>query len=76
MRATVETGRQRFLRGYFDPRARWEKMYIEGRDLSDMLASWEMDVQQYRIDAGADLQQPTVMQIVSLTKPCVLTCES
>ena len=32
-------------------------MYSEGRDLADMLASWEKDVAQYRIAEGADLQQ-------------------
>ena len=41
-------------------------MHSEGRDLGDMLASWEKDVAQYRIAAGADLQQavqvPTVME--------------
>ena len=34
-----------------------EKMYSEGRDLADMLASWEKDVAQCRIAAGATLQQ-------------------
>ena len=33
------------------------KKYTEGRDLGDMLASWEKDVARYRIAAGADLQQ-------------------
>ena len=41
-------------------------MYSEGRDLGDMLASWEKDVRQYRIAAGADLrhavQAATVME--------------
>ena len=32
-------------------------MCSEGRDLGDMLGSWEKDVAQYRIAAGADLQQ-------------------
>ena len=32
-------------------------MYSEGRDLGDMLASWEKDVAQNRIAASADLQQ-------------------
>ena len=32
------------LRGTLNPRARWEKMHSEGRDLGDMLASWEKDV--------------------------------
>lgn len=30
--------------GMVKPPARWEKMCSEGRDLSDMLASWETDV--------------------------------
>ena len=36
------------LRGILNPRARWEKMDSEGRDLYDMLASWEKDVAHYR----------------------------
>ena len=32
-------------------------MHSEGRDLGDMLASWEKDVAQYRVAAGTDLQQ-------------------
>ena len=32
-------------------------MHCEGRDLGDMLASWEEDVAQYRIAADTDLQQ-------------------
>ena len=32
------------LRGILNPRARWEKMYSEGRDLGDMLASWEKNL--------------------------------
>ena len=45
------------LRGFLNPRARWEKMHSEGRDFGDMLASWEKDVAQHTIAAGADLQQ-------------------
>ena len=45
------------LRGILNPRARWGKMHSEGRDLGDMLASWEKDVAQYRVAAGTDLQQ-------------------
>ena len=45
------------LRGILNPRARWEKMYSEGRDLGDVLTSWDRDVAQYRAAAGADLQQ-------------------
>ena len=35
-------------------------MYSEGRDLGDVLASWEEDVARYRIAAGADVQQQAV----------------
>ena len=45
------------LRGILNPRARREKMYREGRDFGDMLAHCEKDVAQYRVAAGADLQQ-------------------
>ena len=45
------------LRGILDLRARWENMYSEGRDLGDMLASWEKDVVRCRIAAHADFQQ-------------------
>ena len=45
------------LRGILNPRTRWELMHSEGRDLRDMLASWQKDVVQYRVAAGADLQQ-------------------
>ena len=45
------------LRSILHPRARWDKVYNEGRDLGDMPASWEKDVAQYRIAASADLQQ-------------------
>ena len=57
MRAKVENRTAALLRGILNPRARREKMHIEGRDFGDMLASWEKDVAQYRIAAGADLQQ-------------------
>ena len=54
------------LRGILNPRARREKMHSEGRDLGDVLASWVKDVAQYRIAAGANLQQavqvPRVME--------------
>ena len=53
------------LSGILNPRARWEKMHSKGRDFGDMLASWEEDVAQYRVAAGADLQQAveaTVME--------------
>ena len=33
------------------------KMHSEGRDFCDMLAFWEIDVAQYRVAAGTDLQQ-------------------
>ena len=45
------------LRSILHPRARWKKVYSEGRDLGDMPASWEKDVAQCRIVASADLQQ-------------------
>ena len=45
------------LRGILNPRTRWEMMHSEGRDLRDMLACWQKDVVQYRVAAGADLQQ-------------------
>ena len=45
------------LRGILNLRARWSKMHSEGRDLGDMLASWEKDVAQYRVAASTDLQQ-------------------
>ena len=45
------------LRGILNLRARWQKIHSEGRDLGDMLASWEKDVAQYRVAAGTDLQQ-------------------
>ena len=35
------------LRGILNPRARWEKMYSEGRDLGDKLASREKDAAQW-----------------------------
>ena len=54
------------LRCFLNPRTRWEMMHSEGRDLGDMLASWQKDVVQFRVAAGADLQQTvqvaTVMQ--------------
>ena len=46
-----------FPRGSLNPRATLEKMYSEGCDLSDMLASCEKDVAQYIVAASADLQQ-------------------
>ena len=46
------------LRGLFNPRARWGKdEKNEGRDDGEMLASWEKDVAQYRVAAGADLRE-------------------
>ena len=45
------------LREVLKPRARWEKMCSEGRDLGDTLASLKKVVAQYRIAACADLQQ-------------------
>ena len=57
------------LRGILNPRARWEKIFSDERDLGDMLASWEEDVAPYRIAVGADLQQAvqvaTVMEHAS-----------
>ena len=54
------------LRCFLNPRTRWEMMHSEGRDLGDMLASWQKDVVQFRVAARADLQQTvqvaTVMQ--------------
>ena len=52
------------LRGILNPRARWEKMDSEGRDLCDMLASWEKGVAQYRVAAGKSLQQAVQLAIV------------
>ena len=40
------------VRGILNPRARWEKMDSEGRDLCDMLAFWEKVVAQWRVAAG------------------------
>ena len=45
------------LRGILNPRARWDGMYSEGRDLGDMLASWEKNVTPNNIAEGADLHQ-------------------
>ena len=45
------------LKGVVNPRPRREKMHSEERDFRDMLACSEKDVAQYRIVAGADLQQ-------------------
>ena len=70
MRANVENRTAGLLRGIFNPRARREKMHIEGRDFGDMLASWEKDVAQYRIAAGADLQQAVhVATVMEHTPP-------
>ena len=57
--------RNALLWGALNPRVRWEKMYSEGRDLGDMLASWEKDVAQFRLAAGADLQQTVQVATVS-----------
>ena len=57
------------LRGILNPRARWEKMHTEGRDLGDRLASWETDVALYRIAAGADLQQAVQVATVMERAP-------
>ena len=57
------------FRGILNPRARWQKMHREGRDLGDMLASWEKDVAQYRIAAGTDLQQAVQVAIVMAHAP-------
>ena len=54
-----------------NPRARREKMYGEGRDLGDMLASWEKDVAQYSIAAGADVQQAVQVATVMEHAPAV-----
>ena len=39
-------------------------MYSEGRDIGDMLASWEKDDAQYRVASGAGLQQPVQVATV------------
>ena len=52
------------LRAILNPRARWEKMHREGRDLGDMLSSWEKDVAKYRMAAGATLQQ--IIQVATV----------
>ena len=53
------------LRGIFNPRARWCKdEKNEGGDDGEMLSSWETDVAQYRVAAGADLRQAVWMAIV------------
>ena len=57
MRGKVEIVGSASARYSLNPRARWEKMYSEGRDLGDMLSSLEKDVAQDRIAAGADFQQ-------------------
>ena len=41
-------------------------MHSEGRDLADMLPSWEKDVAQCRIAVGADLQQ--AVQVATVMK--------
>ena len=56
--------RAALLRGILNPRARWEKMHSEGHDFGGMLASWKKDVAQYRVAAGADLQQ--AVQVASV----------
>ena len=45
------------LRGVLNPKARWEKMHVEGKDIFDMLTAWEKDVAQYRMASGSELQQ-------------------
>ena len=45
------------LRGVLNPKARWEKMHAEGKDIFDMLTAWEKDVAQYRMASGSELQQ-------------------
>ena len=60
------------LTGIVNPRARWEKMHSEGRDLGDMLASWEKDVAQYRSAAGADLQQ--TVQVATVMEHAPAAC--
>ena len=46
------------------------KMCNEGRDLGGMLASCEKDVAQYKVAAGADLQQ--TVQVATVNSELVL----
>ena len=64
LEGTSENRTAALPRGILNPRARWEKMHSEGCDLGDMLASWEKDVAQCRIAAGADLQEAVQVAIV------------
>ena len=52
------------LRGILNPRARWENMHSEGRDLGEILASCEKDVTQYRVAAGTALDQAVQVSTV------------
>ena len=45
------------LKRHPQPTCQMGKMHSEGRDLGDMLVSWEKDVAQYRVAAGTDFQQ-------------------
>ena len=60
------------LRGILNPRAGWEEMYSEGYDFGDMLVFLEKDVAQYRMAAGADLQQQVQVATVIWPTPVSL----
>ena len=56
------------LRTILNPRARRERMHSEGRDLGDILFSWEKDVAQCGMPAGATLQQ--ILQVATSVGKC------